>query len=75
MAEYEFHPLADLFPLIDGEEFDALASDIKKNGLHEPITLFRAKFSTDVIDIEHSTGSASRSVNIISKSWKTSPSA
>ena len=43
MAEYEFHPLADLFPLIDGEEFDALASDIKKNGLHEPITLFRGK--------------------------------
>ena len=33
MAEYEFHPLADLFPLIDGEEFDALASDIKEERL------------------------------------------
>jgi ParB-like chromosome segregation protein Spo0J len=43
MAEYEFHPLADLFPLIDGEEFDVLAADIKKSGLHESIVLFRGK--------------------------------
>ena len=24
----EFHPLADVFPLLDGEEFEALATDI-----------------------------------------------
>ena len=35
----QFHPVADLFPLLTGEVFQQLAADIKKNGLREPILL------------------------------------
>ena len=37
--EYEFHPVAAIFPLISEPDLQALADDLKANGLREPIWL------------------------------------
>jgi len=31
--ELEFHPIANAFPLVDGQAFEELTADIKRNGL------------------------------------------
>jgi hypothetical protein len=41
--EYEVHPLANIFPTLDGSAFDALVEDIRANGQQQPVVLFEGK--------------------------------
>ena len=50
------HPYADALPLLEGEAFDALAADIKENGLREPIVTFDGA----ILDWRNLTGRAWR---------------
>lgn len=40
---YKLHPLCKLFPRMDGEQYDALVADIKKNGLREKVITYKGE--------------------------------
>jgi ParB-like chromosome segregation protein Spo0J len=42
-AELKFHPLAEIFPLIAGDDFDALVEDVRQYGVREPVVLYQGQ--------------------------------
>lgn len=43
METRQFHPIADVFPLMDGEAYHNLVENIRKQGLLEPVILYEGK--------------------------------
>ncbi len=41
--EYEFHPLANIFPLIDGQAYQDLMADVMRHGVREPVWLYEGQ--------------------------------
>lgn len=40
---YEFHPLANIFPLIDGQAYQELLGDVLRHGVREPVWLYEGQ--------------------------------
>jgi hypothetical protein len=40
---YEFHPLADIFPLIEGQAYQDLMADVLRHGVREPVWLHEGR--------------------------------
>src|SRR5271154_7144810 len=49
-VERPIHPLADIFPMMDDDELQNLAADIKENGLLNPILVADINGTETIID-------------------------
>jgi N6-adenosine-specific RNA methylase IME4 len=42
-SQLAFHPLSEIFPLIEGDDFDALVEDVRQHGVREPVVLYQGQ--------------------------------
>jgi N6-adenosine-specific RNA methylase IME4 len=50
IGEYETHPAANIFPLIQGRELDELIADIRETGVRQPVVLVKSDAGDLVLD-------------------------
>lgn len=63
---YEFHEVANIFPMMTDSEYDGLVEDIKKNGQIDPIWIYQGK----IIDGRNRYNACQRlSIEPIVKEW------
>ena len=43
LSTFEFHPLANIFPLIEGQAYQDLLADVLKHGVREPIWIYEGQ--------------------------------
>lgn len=43
ILSYEYHPLANIFPLIEGQAYQDLLADVLKHGVREPIWIYQGQ--------------------------------
>lgn len=50
IGQWETHPVADVYPLMEGEEYARFVASIRASGLHEPIWILRDGADARVLD-------------------------
>ena len=65
------HPAAELFPLLEGEELEALAQDIKENGLQDPLVAWQPAMGEEAVLLDGRNRLAACNMVGVTPEWET----